>query len=38
MTLVNNSTIPVEMLLDLREEDENPNALLGIECLDMTLD
>ena len=38
MTLVNNSAIPVEMILDLREEDENPNAPIGIECLDLTLD
>ena len=38
MTLVNNSAIPVEMILDLREEDENPNAPIGIECLDLTLE
>ena len=38
MTLVNNSATPVEMILDLREEDENPNAPIGIECLDLTLD
>jgi len=38
MTLTNNSPIPVEMVLDLRGEDENPQAPTGIDCLDINLD
>jgi hypothetical protein len=38
MTLTNNSSIPVEMVLDLRGEEENHQAPIGIDCLDIVLD
>lgn len=33
MTLVNYEEIPIDLKLDLRGEDENPEAPDGIECL-----
>ena len=38
MHLINNSPIPVELLLDLRTEDENPDAPDGLECFDVIPD
>jgi hypothetical protein len=35
MTLINKSSIPAELVLDLRHEDENPEAPDGIDCLDI---
>ena len=35
MTLINNSLIPVDMVLDLRPSSENPKAPDGIDCLDI---
>lgn len=35
MTLVNNSTIAADLILDLRSEGENPEAPDGIECLEV---
>jgi hypothetical protein len=33
MTLINNSAIMAELILDMRPENENPDAPDGIECL-----
>lgn len=35
MHLANRSLIPAELVLDLRGSDENPNAIEGIDCLEM---
>ena len=35
MTLINNSLIPVDMVLDLRPSSENSKAPDGIDCLDI---
>lgn len=35
MTVVNNSLIPADLVLDLRTEEENPQAPDGIECLEI---
>ena len=35
MTLVNNSAIAADLILDLRSEGENPDAPDGIECLEV---
>ena len=35
MTMVNNSTIPVDLVLDLRHQSENPKAPDGIDCLEV---
>jgi hypothetical protein len=37
MTLKNNSTIPVDLVLDLRLPEENPDAPDGIDCIDIFL-
>jgi len=31
----NHSLIPAELILDLRNDDENPNAPDGIECIEI---
>lgn len=36
MTLVNESAIPACLVLDLRGEDETPDAQKGVECLSIT--
>lgn len=33
MSLINNSAIMAELILDMRPENENPDAPDGIECL-----
>ena len=33
MTLINESPIDAELVLDMRTEDENPDCSEGIECL-----
>jgi hypothetical protein len=38
MTLTNNATISAELVLDLRREDENPEAPEGVDCLDFVLE
>lgn len=38
LTLVNSSEIPAELILDLRTQDENPDAPDGIDCLDVQID
>lgn len=38
MTLVNNSNIPADLVLDLRHFDENPDAPEGIDCIDLILE
>ena len=38
MNLINQSPIPVELVLDLRNEEDNPEAPDGIECLDVIPD
>jgi hypothetical protein len=35
MTVTNKSKIPADLILDLRTDDENPNAPDGIECLEI---
>ena len=35
---MNQSSIPIELILDLRADDENPDAPDGIECLDVIPD
>lgn len=35
MTVVNNSSISADLVLDLRSEEENPQAQDGIECLEI---
>ena len=35
MTLVNNSNVPVELVLDQRPPSENPRAPDGIDCLEI---
>ncbi len=35
MTVTNKSLIPAELILDLRSDDENPNAPDGIECIEV---
>ena len=35
MTVVNNSSISADLVLDLRTEEENPLAPDGIECLEI---
>ena len=36
--MINKSSIPVHLLLDLRREDENPNAVDGVECLEVNVE
>ena len=36
MTLINNSSISAELILDMRSEEENPDCPDGIECLNIT--
>ncbi|EGR27115.1 hypothetical protein IMG5_201370 [Ichthyophthirius multifiliis] len=38
MTLINNSNIAVDLQFDMRSKEENPNAELGIECLEINLE
>ena len=38
LTLKNESPITVDLVLDLRTEDDNPDAPDGIECLDVIPD
>lgn len=35
MHLVNKSQIPADLVLDLRSEEENKDAIEGIDCLEM---
>lgn len=38
MTLVNSSEIPVDLILDLRPFEDNPEAPDGIDCIDIIPD